>query len=77
MDSVTSVGCGYVSKCQSHLIPISMIHGHAKIFIIVSMFLLFSMANSIYRVSLRISGIIGLFQHIFFCELELLNMLSR
>ena len=35
-------GAGTCLKFQSHLIPISRIQGHAKIFIFLSMLLLFS-----------------------------------
>ena len=47
----TGVACGYMSKCQNHLIPILRIRGHDKIFIFLSIFLLFFKVSSVYKVS--------------------------
>ena len=58
MDSGASVGCRNMSKCRNHPISISRIRGHAKNISFVSIFLLFSMVNSVYKVSLRVSCII-------------------
>ena len=71
-----SVGCGYMCKCRSHLILVSKIRGHAKIFIFLSIFLLFSSVECL-------QGVLTYFMHnlivlvYFFGELELLNTLPE
>ena len=67
-----------LTKCPSYLIPISIIcgRGKGKIFIFLSIFLLFSRLSSVYKVSVFIRCLYA-FHAYFFCELGFLYTLLR
>ena len=69
-------GAGMSPKCWSYLILISRIRGHAEIFIFLSIFFSFLRVNSVYKVITYFMHNLIVLTYLF-CELKLLNTLSK